>query len=134
MKNRIYHFHPKDRCTSGITVVYDPDRVAFAVARCSSKDRFCRRTGVSICETRLKTARMSDWVLHSSYVSYKNRVFSAENLGCTHVPDDIDAVAFLLAELIVEQSSDSALQGHLASHRPHISEEIALRFREGVGS
>ena len=130
MKNRIYHFHPKDRCTSGVTVVYDPSHNTFAVARCSSLDRFNRRAGVAICKTRLRTARVATAGDPSSS-SFQNQIFSP---GSHLSIDAISAFAFLLAEAVAIKSSDTSLVQYLAKNRPQIDKNAEQRFRRRMES
>lgn len=58
-------FHSKT--PSRVTVVGEHQQgvLKIAVARCSNKDQFCRRTGRSIASTRLKSSGNSG--LHSTY-------------------------------------------------------------------
>ena len=131
MKNRIYHFHPKNTCKSGITVVYDPNHDTFAVSRCSSTDHFNRRAGVAICETRLKTSMVAT-IYGSKKTSFQNNIFAAGSLGASPVP--ISALAFLLAEAVAMKSSDTSLVQHLAKTRPQIDKNIEQRFHRGLES
>jgi len=133
MKNRIYHFHPKNRSTSGITIVYDLTRNVFAIARCSAMDQFCRRAGVRICETRLKTAPA--WSGCKS-PSFRSNIFFANTFGIESSPTnaEIDAMAYLFAESVALQSSDTSLVVYLAKHRPQIDEDVERKFSQGLES
>lgn len=55
---KIFRYYSKDRFNR-VTVVakFENNTLVFAVARCSDKDQFCRKTGRAIAEGRLSKGK-----------------------------------------------------------------------------
>lgn len=134
MRNRVYHFHPKEYCKGGVTVVYEPTRNVFAVARCSSTDTFSRKAGIRICETRLQTAPVAS--PSASPNSFQSHVFAGQSFGIgvlgSPSPQEISAVAYLLAERVANNASDVALSRCIAQNGPQIDTSLRLSFSKGM--